>query len=327
MIQCQDCEFFKLGPNQQRTFTCDPFVNIKEPECIGKWQIIRLNMLVASHQSMVSWQNKIAPLQDKMFRYMEREINEMDESESWKVDPPEEDPFDADPDSLQRRIIALRDAGVAFDACGVGADGLNDRVLEALTRKGDGRYYFLDHPRDADAGFVRQLAGALRPAAKNVKVQVKFNPKRARAYRLSGFEKHRLKKEDFRNDKVDAAEMAAEEAGNALYQVEIDPAGEGDVGRVFVRFRDLSSGLMVERSWKIPYVADAPRIEDATPSMQLATTATLLAEKLKGGPLAEGIELSQLAPVTASLRGGPFGGDERVQSFIQMFEKARDLSQ
>ena len=100
MLQCQDCEHCKVGPNGHRTFTCDPFVNIKEPECIAKWQLIRLDMMVASQQAMMHWQNKIAPLQDKMIRYMEREINDMDETDRWKLDDDEENPFHQDPDSI-----------------------------------------------------------------------------------------------------------------------------------------------------------------------------------------------------------------------------------
>jgi Mg-chelatase subunit ChlD len=232
---------------------------------------------------------------------------------------------DADPESLKERVIALRQRGIAFDACGVGADGLNDATLEALTRKGDGRYYFLDRPEDADANFVRQLAGSLRPAAKNVKVQVKFNPERVTRYRLAGFEKHRLEKEDFRNDKVDAAEMAAAESGNALYQFEADPAGSGDIGEVFVRFLDTDSGKMIERSWPIPYQKNPARLSEAKPSMQLAASAAFLGEKLKGGPAADPIRLSELTPITNQLRSQ--NQDPRVQSLIQMIEKVRSLSQ
>jgi len=86
MIQCKDCEFCTVGPDGQRTFRCDPFVNIKEPECIAKWQLIRLDMLVASYQSMLKWYGKLGPLQDKIIKYMQREIEDIDESERWKID-------------------------------------------------------------------------------------------------------------------------------------------------------------------------------------------------------------------------------------------------
>ena len=138
---------------------------------------------------------------------------------------------DADPEQLAKQIVALRQQGITIDACGVVASGLDDGILEALTRKGDGRYYLLNAPEDADAGFARQLAGAFHPAAENVKVQVHFNPARVASYRLVGFEANRLKTEDFHNDAVTAAQLASEEAAVALYQVEVLPQGDGEIGR------------------------------------------------------------------------------------------------
>ncbi len=229
----------------------------------------------------------------------------------------------ARPESLAERVVALRQEGIAFDACGVGADGLNDAILEALTRKGDGRYYFLNRAADADESFVRQLAGALRPAAKNVKVQVIFNPERVTRYRLLGFEKHMLKKEDFRNDTVDAAEMAAAEAGVGLYEMEVNAAGQGDVGEVFVRFQDMATGEMVERSWTIPYDAGTPALDEATPSMQLAGTAAFLGMKLRGGPDAGMVRFEDLGAVTSGLRT-KFAGNARVGRLVQMVGKVRE---
>ena len=89
MIQCKDCEFCDSDPTGKRTFKCDPFTNIKEPECISKWQLIRLDMLLASYQGMLKWYGKLAPLQDKLFKFMQREINEIDEADSWKTDETE----------------------------------------------------------------------------------------------------------------------------------------------------------------------------------------------------------------------------------------------
>jgi hypothetical protein len=94
MIQCKDCQLCEISADGRRTFKCDPFSNVIEPECIAKWQLIRLDMLVASYQSMLSWYEKMAPMQDKMFKFMKREIDDMDESDSWKVD--EDEDHDAD---------------------------------------------------------------------------------------------------------------------------------------------------------------------------------------------------------------------------------------
>ena len=231
----------------------------------------------------------------------------------------------ANPESLSQMITKMRDAGIAFDAAGISADGLNDEVLEALTRKGDGRYYLLDSVESADDGFARQIAGALRPAAKNVKVQVEFNPKRVGRYKLLGFEKHRLKKEDFRNDQVDAAEMAAAEAGVAMYQFETKADGEGDVGSVSVRFRDLASGQMVEHCWPIPYEANTQRPELAAPSVRIATTAAMFAAKLRGGPLGGVVDLKTLSNLVAGLPERHRNA-KRVQQLQQMIQQARQLN-
>ena len=233
-----------------------------------------------------------------------------------------------DPAQLAAMIAALRQQGIAFDACGVGADGLDDTILEALTRKGDGRYTVINSPEEADAGFAHKLAGAFRPAAENVKVQVRFNPSRVAHYRLIGFEQHRLKTEDFRNDRVDAAELAAEEAAVALYQVEVLPGGEGELGEVFVRFRDVATGNMVERSWTLTYVPQPSAFIRATPSMKLAGTAAFLAEKLRGGDLAAQIRLDELAPVVNTLRSdyANYANDARVQDLVTMFAQARRLT-
>ena len=231
----------------------------------------------------------------------------------------------ANPAQLAASIEALRQQGIAFDACGVGLEGLDDGMLENLTRKGDGRYYVLNSPEAADAGFAKQLAGAFRPAAENVKLQVRFNPARVGNYRLIGFEQHRLREEDFRNDSVDAAELAAEEAAVAVYQVEALPQGEGELGEVYVRFRDASSGNMVERNWTLNYDAQAPAFDRATPSMQLAGTAALLAEKLQDSEAAAAINLSELAPVVNKLRSH-YTNEPRVQELVTMFEQARKIS-
>jgi hypothetical protein len=231
---------------------------------------------------------------------------------------------EADPAVLARRIRDLRQQGVAFDACGIGAEGLDDGMIEALTREGDGRYQVLNSPEEADARFAGALAGAFRPAAENVKVQVRFNPARVGRYRLIGFEHHRLKAEDFRNDQVDAAELAAEEAAVALYQIESRPDGEGEVGEVQIRFRDAADGRMVERSWTLVHAPQAPSFGRASPSLKLAGTAAFLAEKLRGGDVAAGIRLSDFAPIVNELRGH-YRHEARVQELVAMFAQSRRL--
>lgn len=232
---------------------------------------------------------------------------------------------DARPEKLASRVETMRNAGIAFDAAGIGTEGLNDEILEALTRKGDGRYYLLDRKEDVDSGFAKQIAGALRPAAGNVKIQIEFNPARVGKYKLLGFEKHRLNKEDFRDDKVDAAELASAEAGVAVYQIETLPDGVGEIGAAFVRFRDMSSGEMTERRWTIPYQSHPARPEQASPSMQVATAAAMLGAKLKGGASGDLVDLNELSQIVSQLPQA-WREKPRVVELTKMIESARSIA-
>jgi secreted protein with Ig-like and vWFA domain len=128
---------------------------------------------------------------------------------------------DVNPESLKKMVTSHRHKGIALDCFGIGWEGYNDELLEILSRNGDGRYGFMNEPEQAPIDFAQQLAGALSVAASDVKVQVEFNPDRVISYRQIGYAKHQLTKEQFRNNMVDAAEIAAEESGNALYLIEV----------------------------------------------------------------------------------------------------------
>lgn len=84
MLQCKDCEFFDRGPNEVVVLRCDPFSTIKEPECLHKWQLAKLELIVRSQQASAAMYQRIAPLQEKMIKYMEREMDDIDEADRWK---------------------------------------------------------------------------------------------------------------------------------------------------------------------------------------------------------------------------------------------------
>ena len=100
MIQCKDCEYYAVGADGRRVFKCHPFENIKEPECLVKWQLMRLDMLLATQQSLYRSNQKLAPLQDKLIKYVEREIEDLDESDNWKDGDNLDDDTDTDDDDL-----------------------------------------------------------------------------------------------------------------------------------------------------------------------------------------------------------------------------------
>jgi len=94
MIQCQNCQYFHRNSRGDIRLECDPFTNIVEPECLTKWQLLKINQMVSSYQATLDYYRKLAPMQEKMFKVMERELDDMSESESWKVSEGEDEPDD-----------------------------------------------------------------------------------------------------------------------------------------------------------------------------------------------------------------------------------------
>ena len=94
MMKCSECEYFARGASGQVGFRCDPFSTVKEPECLAKWQLIKIDMMVRAYQATVEMYKRIAPLQEKMFRHMEKEIDDIDEADRWKYGLDEEEDED-----------------------------------------------------------------------------------------------------------------------------------------------------------------------------------------------------------------------------------------
>jgi Ca-activated chloride channel family protein len=120
---------------------------------------------------------------------------------------------------LIRLIEEKAKSGVFLSVLGVGTDNLKDSTMQKLADKGNGNYAYLDSLDEARKVLVQQMNGTLVTIAKDVKIQVEFNPARVASYRLIGYEKRMLHKEDFNNDKVDAGEIGAGHTVTALYEV------------------------------------------------------------------------------------------------------------
>ena len=129
----------------------------------------------------------------------------------------------SDPLELEHFIEEKAKSGVFFNALGFGMGNLKDDRLEKMADKGNGVYAYIDTLREARKTLVEQVSGTLVTIAKDVKIQVDFNPAQVESYRLIGYENRMLRKEDFRNDKIDAGDVGAGHTVTALY--EITPVG------------------------------------------------------------------------------------------------------
>jgi Mg-chelatase subunit ChlD len=229
-----------------------------------------------------------------------------------------------EPEALKQKVEAHRKQGIALDCFGIGWEGYNDDLLEVLSRNGDGRYGFLNTPEEAAGEFAGQLAGALRVAASDVKVQVEFNPARVRAYRQLGYARHQLAKEQFRDNTVNAAQIGAAESGNALYVIETDPRGDGPLGVVRVRYRVPGTSEYREQEWTAPYTGSAAPLEQSSAALRLAAVAGAFSEWLVSSPFAGEVTTDRLL---GYLRGVPevYGPDARPGKLEWMIRQAQSL--
>jgi Ca-activated chloride channel family protein len=129
---------------------------------------------------------------------------------------------------LIRLIEEKAKSGVFLSVLGVGMDNYKDATLEKLADKGNGNYAYIDTINEARKVLIEQMGGTLITIAKDVKIQVEFNPVQAAYYRLIGYEKRLLRAQDFNDDKKDAGEIGAGHTVTALYEI-VPPGKEMDV--------------------------------------------------------------------------------------------------
>ena len=129
--------------------------------------------------------------------------------------------------ALERLITQKRESGIFLSVVGFGQGNLKDSKMETLADKGNGAYYYIDSLLEAKKVFVEELGGTLVTVAKDVKLQVEFNPAVVKGYRLIGYENRILDYSDFNNDNIDAGDMGAGHEVIVLY--EIIPFGSDEV--------------------------------------------------------------------------------------------------
>ena len=133
-------------------------------------------------------------------------------------------------DELQKLIEAKRESGIYLTVLGFGMGNYHDDTMEILADKGNGNYAYIDNLLEAKKVMVKEMSGTLFALAKDVKIQVEFNPVKVGAYRLIGYENRALANEDFNDDKKDAGEIGVGHTVTALY--ELIPAGAQELPSV-----------------------------------------------------------------------------------------------
>ncbi len=247
----------------------------------------------------------------------------------------------SDFDSLKQMAADQRKSGVSLTTLGFGVDNYNEHLMEQLADAGDGNYAYIDNLREARKVLVDQLSSTLAVVARDVKLQVEFNPAQVSEYRLLGYENRALKREDFNNDKVDAGEIGAGHTVTALY--EIVPKGEkgwleplryarapaaentsAELATVRVRYKPAAGGdsQLIERA--VDKTTTKP-----SDDLRFSTAVAAFAQQLKGdGRYTGNMSLQDTAALARSARGDdPFGLRNEFVQLVELAQSLKPLSQ
>jgi Ca-activated chloride channel family protein len=178
-------------------------------------------------------------------------------------------------------IAEQRRKGITLSSIGFGMGGYNDDLMEQLGDKGDGHYAFVDTLDEAKRVFVENLNGTLQVVARDVKMQLEFNPAVVKSWRLIGYENRDVANKDFRNDSVDGGEVGAGHSVTALYEVKLAEVGMGQVAKATVRYKHDERDEFLEINREIYAPELALYWAEAKPDFRLAANAAEFAEILR----------------------------------------------
>jgi Ca-activated chloride channel family protein len=223
-------------------------------------------------------------------------------------------------DSMLNSIQGFVKEGVTLSAIGFGMGNYRDDLMEKLADKGNGNCFYIDSFKEAKKVFETQLTGTLEVIAKDVKLQVEFDPKVVSRYRLVGYENRDIADKDFRDDKVDAGEIGAGHSVTALYEVEL--TGEkAALGTVRIRAKTPSGTEAAEQAFPFEQRMLRSTLDTASPDFRFALAVAATADVLRGSQNAQGWNL---ATVQKLAEGSTDGNTDR-EEFVKLVTRARGL--
>ncbi|WP_438027082.1 vWA domain-containing protein [Sorangium sp. So ce233] len=229
-------------------------------------------------------------------------------------------------DEILKTIKRARDKGITLSTIGFGQGNYKDLMMEQLANQGDGNYAYIDSEAQARRVFSEQVGGMLQVIARDVKIQVEFDPDLVKTYRLIGYENRNVADRDFRNDKVDAGEIGAGHSVTALYDVELKPSAlRGGATPVVVRLRHkapLGSNAAEETVVRMAPGAIAPTFDAAPADLRFASAVAGFSEILRHSPHARSWRLSDVEKIARGAASSK--GDQ--QEFIGVVRRAGALA-
>jgi Ca-activated chloride channel homolog len=243
---------------------------------------------------------------------------------------------------LERLIEEKRRSRIFLSVLGFGTGNIKDSKMELLADKGNGNYAYIDTIHEARKVFVRELGATLTTIAKDVKLQIEFNPAKVRAYRLIGYENRLLRAEEFHDDAKDAGEMGAGHSVTALYELvppdsdqalpAVDPlryqtatvnraSESSELLTLKLRYKEPDAEL--SRLLAQPVLDTTMPIAAASDNLRFAAAVAELGLLLRESPHRGEASYDQVAEMASRALGGDPDGDRA--GFLQMVQAASRL--
>lgn len=223
-------------------------------------------------------------------------------------------------EDILKEIKQYADRGITLSAIGFGMNNYNDVLLEKLGDKGNGHYAYVDSWEEARRIFVENLTGTLQVIARDVKIQVDFNPNTVDRYRLLGYENRDVADNQFRNDKVDGGEIGSGHTVTALYEIKLKDEARGDLGTVYVRYKDPTTLAVNEVAEPIEQSYFSRSFESASCDFRLAAAAAEFSEILRKSYWAQDGQLRDVLRVVGQIEHERC--DDQVIELMDLVAKA-----
>ncbi len=249
-----------------------------------------------------------------------------------------------DPEQLKQFVSEQREGGVTLSVLGFGQGNVNDALMQKLAQNGNGNAAYIDSLNEARKVLVQQAGSTLHTIAKDVKLQVEWNPATVASYRLIGYESRMLKREDFNNDKVDAGEIGAGHTVTAIYEITpIGAAGSdelrygqqaaapakpssefaGEYGFLKIRYKLPSENESKLISAPISSALEVVSLDAASADARFATSVAAFGQLLKGETQASSLGFDGIIKLADAARGKDSFGYRA--EFVQLANQAKAL--
>jgi len=225
-------------------------------------------------------------------------------------------------DSEMEQIVSNeREKGTFITVLGFGMGNYKDNKLEIISDKGNGNYSYIDNIQEARKIFIKEFGGTLFTIAKDVKLQIEFNPAKVKSYRLVGYENRLLNAEDFKNDQKDAGEMGSGHQVTALY--EIIPAGAEELTSDIDPLKYQKKEQVVDHSNEVATLKF--RFKKPDENSSIADSIIITEPKNKQAVTSPGFRLTAgIAQFGMILRNSEFKGNSTVENTVELIKAGRD---